>query len=103
MTMQGTFLKLLFSWEGIFVKQGMSVFLVQACALFFHTQIPVVATRNFNNLLAREVYGQRVWRRDDQTNGRDEHVHASGTRHIPLAALIIVLQDALIPFVHDFL
>lgn len=76
---------------------------ISICPLFLHTCIHTVATRNFNNLLARKVHSQRIRRGYNQTNRRDEHVHASRTRHIPLAALIIVLQDTLVPFVHDFL
>lgn len=55
------------------------------------------------NLLAGKVHSQWVWRRDDQAHGGHEHVDASRTRHVPLAAFIVVLQDALVTFVHDFL
>lgn len=66
-------------------------------------ELQVLAFRNFNNSLARQVHGQWIWWRNNQTHRRHEHVHASWACHVPLAALIIVLQDTLIPLMHNFL
>lgn len=49
-------------------------------------------------LLAGKVDGERVWRRDQQAHGGNQHVQTSGSCHQPLAALRVILQDALIVF-----
>ena len=69
----------------------------------FPTRAHTPASRNLNYVLAREVHGQRVGRRDDEAHGGHEHVHAARAGHVPLAPLIVVLQDTFIPFVDNFL
>lgn len=49
-------------------------------------------------LLAGQADGERIWRGDQQTHGRNQHVQTSGSCHEPLAALRVILQDALVPF-----
>lgn len=54
-------------------------------------------------LLASKADGERVWRRDQQADGGNQHVQTSGSCHQPLAALRVILQDALIAFKNSFL
>lgn len=61
----------------------------------------VVGTQFF--ILGGETDGERVWRRDQQAHGGNQHVQASGSCHQPLAALRVILQDALIAFQNSFL
>lgn len=54
-------------------------------------------------LLVGEADAERVGRGDQQTHGGDQHIQASGSRHKPLAALRVVLQNPLVPFQNTFL
>lgn len=54
-------------------------------------------------LLGGQADGERVWRRDQQAHGGNQHVQTSGSSHQPLAALRVILQDALIAFQNSFL
>lgn len=101
-TMWGDLHKVLLGGWSYSSKWCVWVFCIGICP-FLPTPIQVTVPRNFNNLLASEVHSQRIRRRNNQTDRGHEHVHASRAGHVPLAALIVVLQDALIAFVHDFL
>lgn len=49
-------------------------------------------------LLFGEADAERVRWGDLQTHGGNQHVQTSGSRHQPLAALRVLLQDAFVPF-----
>ena len=57
------------------VERCVSAFVPGSAALF-PTRVHITASQNLNYVLAREVHGQRVGRRDDEAHGGHEHVHA---------------------------
>lgn len=54
-------------------------------------------------LLGGKADTERVWWGDQQTHRGNQHVQTPRSRHKPLAALRVILQDALIPFKNSFL
>lgn len=54
-------------------------------------------------LLGGDSDAEGVWRGDEQAHRGNHHVETSWPRHKPLAALRVVLQDALISFHNTFL
>ena len=76
---------------------------VPGSAALSPTRVHITASKNLNYVLAREVHGQRVGRRDDEAHRGHEHVHAPRAGHVPLAPLIVVFQDTFVPFVDNFL
>lgn len=82
------------------VRSGMSR--ISLCPISPHPR-SCHGQKEVQDVLAWEIHGQGVGRRNDEAHGGHEHVHAARASHVPLAPFVIVLQDTLVPFVDDFL